>query len=101
MANTYTSHYNFIKPEVGADADAWGGHVNTDLDSIDTELWNRVRSDVPQTLTQPLTLNAQAGQTAGQAATAPWVTASIATTDAALRRYIDNRIAWFMDNYVQ
>lgn len=35
MANAFTSLYRLIKPEVNADADQWGGHTNTDWDSVD------------------------------------------------------------------
>lgn len=38
MANTYTSRFNLTKPEVGADTNAWGGHLNADLDTIDSNM---------------------------------------------------------------
>lgn len=41
MANTYTSVYNLIKPEVGSDTNAWGTHINTDLDTLDTHILSR------------------------------------------------------------
>jgi trimeric autotransporter adhesin len=33
---TPTANYGWIKPDVGASADAWGGLLNTDLDGIDS-----------------------------------------------------------------
>lgn len=38
MANSYTSNYNLTKPEVGADTNAWGGHLNGNLDTIDSQM---------------------------------------------------------------
>lgn len=35
MANTFTSRLNLIKPEVGADDNAWGTHLNQDLNKQD------------------------------------------------------------------
>lgn len=38
MANTYTTRFNLTKPEVGADTNAWGGHLNAGLDTIDSNM---------------------------------------------------------------
>ncbi len=38
MANSYTANYNLTKPEVGGDSNAWGAHINSDLDVIDTTM---------------------------------------------------------------
>ena len=38
MANTYTANYNLTKPEVGAATNQWGGLLNSNLDTIDTQI---------------------------------------------------------------
>lgn len=53
MANTYTTTYNLIKPEVGSDTNAWGTHLNTDLDTLDTHVLSRALT-TSQTAAGPL-----------------------------------------------
>lgn len=56
MANTFTPTYNILKPEVGADTNAWGTHINNNLDIIDTHMLSRSRTTA-QTFAGPLTFN--------------------------------------------
>lgn len=39
MADSFTVHRNYTKPEDGASADTWGVKLNNDFDSIDTDVY--------------------------------------------------------------
>lgn len=55
MANTYTTRFNLTKPEVGADTNAWGGHLNANFDTIDSNMVS-LSLGTAQTMTGALNL---------------------------------------------
>lgn len=55
MANSITPTYSFTLPEVGADTNAWGGHINGNFTTIDTQMLSRTLTSA-QTMAGALNL---------------------------------------------
>lgn len=87
MANTFTPTYNLTKPEIGSDTNAWGAHLNADLDTIDANMVSRILTSA-QTLAGAINLpsnglNVGSGQlrvTGGNVTASGALTVSGATT---------------------
>lgn len=75
MADSNTTHYAFVQPQVGASLNTWGTKLNNDLASIDSILWavsaginqgvNTQSSAASITLTNPIVSVQQITFTAG------------------------------------
>ena len=51
MANTFTTNYNLTKPEIGGANDQWGSLVNSNFDTLDTEVYTKIDKSLTQGVT--------------------------------------------------
>lgn len=67
MADTYTTSIRLRQPQVGADTDAWGGFINTDLTLIDSAINGKATVSLTGLSTYTLTANNGAADEAREA----------------------------------
>ena len=57
MANSFTTNYNLTKPEEGGANDTWGGLINTNLTTIDSQIYRKVDKADNKGVTHSLTFS--------------------------------------------
>ena len=57
MANTFTTNYNLTRPEVGGANDQWGSLINTNLTTIDSQIYRKVDKADNKGVTHSLTFS--------------------------------------------
>lgn len=96
MADTFTSHYNLTKPQIGADPDTWGTLLNTNFDTIDSQMYANAQAAaaalplVGGTLTGALILQPASGQTSVTLSTAAGNSRYVVFSTGATERWAIN-----------
>ena len=57
MANSFTTNYNLTRPEEGGANDTWGGLINTNLTTIDSQIYRKVDKADNKGVTHSLTFS--------------------------------------------